>query len=106
MRAEVLAFIESRTGSRITETKVNKHDKNRQEQVLRLLLHLWQGRPQVHRVLVKRQSSNEGSGRNQNANVTSWGKGKSVGKGAEGAKGHPNGQGKSKGKGVREVETS
>ena len=28
MRAEVLAFIESRTGSRMTETKVHKHDKN------------------------------------------------------------------------------
>ena len=27
MRAEVLAIIESRTGSRITETKVHKHDK-------------------------------------------------------------------------------
>ena len=29
MRAEVLAFIESRTGSRMTETKVHKHDKIR-----------------------------------------------------------------------------
>ena len=70
MRVEVLAFIDSRTGSRMTETKVHKHDKirddpmdlgfcgqrQRQEQVLRLLLHLWQGRPQGHRVLVKRQS--------------------------------------------------
>ena len=27
MRAEVLAFIESRPGSRMTETKVHKHDK-------------------------------------------------------------------------------
>ena len=43
--------------------------------------------------------SNKGSGRNQNANVTSSGKCKSVGKGAEGARGHPKGQGKSKGKG-------
>ena len=29
MRAEVLAFIESRTGSRMTETKVHKHDKGK-----------------------------------------------------------------------------
>ena len=43
--------------------------------------------------------SNKGSGKTQNANVSSPGKGKSVGKGAEGAKGHPKGQGKSKGKG-------
>ena len=31
MRAEVLAFIESRTGSRMTETKVHKHDKIRDD---------------------------------------------------------------------------
>ena len=31
MRADVLAFIESRTGSRMTETKVHKHDKTRDD---------------------------------------------------------------------------
>ena len=31
MRVEVLAFIDSRTGSRMTETKVHKHDKIRHD---------------------------------------------------------------------------
>ena len=48
---------------------------------------------------VMTRSSNKGSGRNPSANVTSSGKGKSVGQGTEGVKGHPKGQGKSKSKG-------
>ena len=70
MRAEVLAFIESRTGSRMTETKEHKHDKIRDDPMdLDSVVKgkgknkfsgscyiLWQGRPQGHRVLVKRQS--------------------------------------------------
>ena len=31
MRGEALAFVESRTGSRMTETKVHKHDKIRDD---------------------------------------------------------------------------
>ena len=34
MHAEVLAFLESRTDSRMTETKVNKHDKIRDDPIL------------------------------------------------------------------------
>ena len=87
----VLAFIESRTDSRMTETKVQKHDKIRdypmdldsvvkgkgQEQVLRLLLHLWQGRPQGHRVTEcwsRDRASNKGSGRKSECESDIFGK--------------------------------
>ena len=113
MRAEVLAFIESRTGSRMTETKVHKHDKIRDDPMDLDSVVKGKGKNKFsgscyicgkvgHKSTEcwsRDRVSNKGSGRNQNANVTSSGKGKSVGKGAEGAKGHPKGQGKSKGKG-------
>ena len=113
MRAEVLAFIESRTGSRMTETKVHKHDKIRDDPMDLDSVVKGKGKPKFsgscyicgkigHKSTEcwsRDRVSNKGSGRNQNANVTSSGKGKSVGKGAEGAKVHPKGQGKSKGKG-------
>ena len=112
MRAEVLAFIESRTGSRMTETKVHRQDKIRDDPMD--LDSVVNGKCKKkfssscyicgkfgHKSTEcwSRDSvSNKGSDRNQNANVTSSGKDKSVGKGAEAAKGHPKGQDKGKGK--------
>ena len=104
MRVEVLAFIESRTGSRMTETKVHKHvdsvvkgkGKNKFSgacyncgKVSHKATECWS----------RDGASNKGSGMNPSANVTSSGKGKSVGQGTEGVKGHPKGHGKSRSKG-------
>ena len=118
MRAEVLAFIECRTGSRMTETKVHKHDKIRDDPMDLDSVVKGKGKNKFsgscyicgkvgHKSTEcwsRDRVSNKGSGRNQNANVTSSRKGKSVGKGAEGAKVHPKGQGKSKRQGQRQME--
>ena len=113
MRVEVLAFIESRTGSRMTETKVQKHDKIRDDPMDLDSVVKGKGKNKFsgscyicgkvgHKATEcwsRDRDSNKGSGRNQSANVTFSGKGKSVGQGTEGVKGHPKGQGKSKSKG-------
>ena len=113
MRVEVLAFIESRTGSRMTETKVHKHDKTGDDAMDVDSVVKGKGKNKFsgacyncgkvgHKATEcwsRDAASNKGSGRNPSANVTSSGKGKSVGQGTEGVKGHPKGQGKSKSKG-------
>ena len=94
MRAEVLAFIESRTGSRMTETKVHKHDKIRDDPMDLDCVVKGKGKNKFsgscyicgkvgHKATEcwsRDRASNKGSGRNQSANVTSSGKGKSQGK--------------------------
>ena len=113
IRAEVLAFIESRTGSRMTETKVHKHDKIRDDPMDLDSVVKGKGKNKFSgscyicgkvgnkatECWSRDRTSNKGSGRNPSANVTSSGKGKSVGQGTGGVKGHPKGQGKSKSKG-------
>ena len=113
MRAEVLAFIESRTGSRMSETKVHKHDKIRDDPMDLDSVVKGKGKKRFsgschicgkvgHKSTEcwsRDRASNKGSSTIQSANVTSSGKGKSVGPGTEGVKGHPKGQGKSKSKG-------
>ena len=105
-RAEVLAFIESGTGSRMTETKVHKHDKIRDDPMDLDSVVKGKGKNKFpgscyicgrvgHKSTEcwsRDRVSNKGSGRTQNANVSSPGKSKSIGKG------HPKGQGKGKGK--------
>ena len=70
MRAEVLVFIESRTGSRMTETNVHKHDKIRDDPVDLDSVVKGKGKNKFpgycyicgkvgHRVLVKRQSDKQ-----------------------------------------------
>ena len=94
MRAEVLAFIESRTGSRMTETKVHKHDKIRDDPMDVDSVVKGKGRNKFSgscyicgRVGHKSTEcwsrdrvSNKGSGKTQNANVSSPGKGKDISK--------------------------
>ena len=113
MRVEVMAFIESRTGSRMTETKVHKHDKFRDDPMDLDSVVKSKGKNKFsgscyfcgkvgHKATEcwsRDRASNKGPGRNPSANVTSSGKGKSVGQGTEGEKGHRKGQGKSKSKG-------
>ena len=113
MRVEVLAFIESRTGSRMTETKVHKHDKTRDDAMDVDSVVKGKGKNKFsgacyncgkvgHKATEcssRDRASNKGSGGNTSANVTFSEKGKSVGQGTEGVKGHPKGQGKSKSKG-------
>ena len=88
MRAEVLAFIESRTGSRMTETKVHKHDKIRDDPMDLDSVVKGKGKNKFsgscyicgkvgHKSTEcwsRDRASNKGSGRNQSANVTSSGK--------------------------------
>ena len=113
VRAEVLAFIESRTGSRMTESKVHNHDKIRDDPMDLDSVVKSKARTSSQDLATfcgkvghkstecwsRDRVSIKGSGRNQNANVTSSGKGMSIGKGAEGAKGQSKGQVKGKGKG-------
>ena len=100
MRAEVLAFIESRTDSRMTETKVQKHDKIRDypmdlDSVVKgKSKNKFSGSCYIcgkvgHKATEcwsRDRASNKGSGRNPSAKVTSSGKGTSVGQGTEGVK--------------------
>ena len=104
MRAEVLAFIESRTGSRMTETKVHKHDKIRDDSMDVDSVVKGKGKNKFsgscyicgrvgHKFTEcwsRDRVSNKGSGKTQNANVSSLGKGKSIGKGC--SKGQRQGQ--------------
>ena len=84
MRAEVLAFIESRTGSRMTETKVHKHDKTRDDPMDLDTVVKGKGKNKFsgschicgkvgHKSTEcwsRDRVSNKGSGRTQNANVS------------------------------------
>ena len=97
----------------MTETKVHKHDKIRDDpmdldsEVKGKGKNKFSGSCYIcgkvgHKSTEcwsRDRASNKGSGRNPSANVTSPGKGKSVGQGTEGVKGHPKCQGKSKSKG-------
>ena len=94
MRMEVLSYIESRTGSRMTETKVQKHDKTRDDpmdvdsMVKGKGKHKFSGECYLcgkvgHKAAEcwsRDRTSNKGSGKNSNAKVASSGEGKSKGK--------------------------
>ena len=110
MRAEVLAFIESRTGSRMTETKVHKHDKIPDDPMDLDFVVKGKGKNKFsgschicgkvgHKPTEcwsrDRVSNKGGSGGNPSANVTSSGKGKSVGQGTR-AKARPKAKGNPK----------
>ena len=94
MRVEVLAYIESRTGSRMTETKVQKHDKTRDDAMDVDSVVKGKGKNKFsgecyhcgkvgHKVAEcwsRDRISNKGSGKNSSANVAFSSKGKSKGK--------------------------
>ena len=106
MRAEVLAFIESRTGSRMTETKVHEHDKK--SVMTRWIPILWskakaRTSSQALATFVAKsvtRPQNVGQETELQTKVREEipvrmlhlrEKGKSVGQGTEGMKGHPKG---------------
>ena len=94
LRVEVLAYIESRTCSRMTETKVQKHDKTRDDPMDVDSVVKGKGKNKFsgecyhygkvgHKAAEcwsRDRISNKGSGKNSSANVASSSKGKSKGK--------------------------